>query len=63
MKTQEELARIVLDRSKEVNGKRILTCAEALSLAAELGVEPRQIGSACDQGNVRLGSCQLGCFS
>jgi hypothetical protein len=63
MKSQEELTRIVLDRSKEVNGRRILACAEALSLAAELGVEPRRIGQVCDQENIRLGSCQLGCFS
>jgi len=63
MKSQEELARIVRDRSKEVEGRRVLTCAEALSLAAELGVEPRQIGQACDEGKIRLGHCQLGCFS
>lgn len=63
MASPEELTRIVLGRSKEVNGRRSLTCAEALSLAAELGVEPRQIGRTCNQENIRLGSCQLGCFS
>jgi len=63
MKSQEELARIVRDRSKEVDGRRILTCAEALNLAAELGVEPRRIGQACDREKIRLSSCQLGCFS
>ena len=61
--SQEELARIVLDRSKEVDGRRILTCAQALGLASELGVEPKQIGRICNQEKIRLGSCQLGCFS
>lgn len=63
MKSQEEMTRIVRDRSKEVNGRRTLTCAQAMGLAAELGVEPGQIGRICDQEKIRLGSCQLGCFS
>jgi len=63
MKSHEELTKVVLDRSKEVDGRRTLTCAQAMSLAAELGVEPRQIGSICDQEKIHLGSCQLGCFS
>jgi len=63
MNSQEELTKVVLDRSKEVDGRRTLTCGQALSLAAELGVEPIRIGRICDQENIRLGSCQLGCFS
>lgn len=63
MKSQEELTEAVLGRSKEVDGRRTLTCAEALSLAAELGVQPIEIGRACNQAKIRLGSCQLGCFS
>ena len=63
MKSQEELTKAVLERSREVNGRRTLTCAQALSLAAELGVKPVEIGRICNQENIRLGSCQLGCFS
>jgi len=63
MKSHEELTQVVLDRSKEVDGRRTLTCAQALSLAVEMGVEPIRIGRICDQENVHLGSCQLGCFS
>ncbi|OHB67696.1 MAG: hypothetical protein A2Y76_02155 [Planctomycetes bacterium RBG_13_60_9] len=63
MKSQEELTQAVLERSREVNGRRTLTCTQALGLAAELGVAPIQIGRICNQENIRLGSCQLGCFS
>jgi hypothetical protein len=63
MKSQEELAGIVRERSQEVDGRRTLTCAQALSLAGELGLEPREIGRICNQEKIRLGSCQLGCFS
>jgi hypothetical protein len=63
MRSPEELTSIVLARSREMDGRRTLTCAEALSLAAELGVEPNRIGRICNQENIRLGACQLGCFS
>jgi len=63
MKSQEELTKAVIERSKEMNGRRTLTCAQALGLAAELGVKPVRIGRVCNQQNIRLGGCQLGCFS
>jgi len=63
MKSPEELTQAVLERSQVAEGRRALTCAQALSLAAELGVDPARIGHICDQENIRLGRCQLGCFS
>ncbi len=63
MRPQEELTKAVLERSREVNGRRVLTCAQAMCLAAELGVKPVRIGRICDRENIRLGGCQLGCFS
>ena len=63
MKSPDELTKIILDRSRDVEGRRTLTCVQALGLAAELGVEPARIGHICDQQNIRLGSCQLSCFS
>jgi hypothetical protein len=63
MKSQEELTEAVLEHSREVKGRRTLTCTQALDLAAEWGVEPVQIGRICNQKNIRLGDCQLGCFS
>ncbi len=63
MKSQEELTKAVLERSREVKGRRTLTCTTALELAAELGVKPVRIGCICNQENIRLGGCQLGCFS
>jgi len=63
MKSQEELTQAVLERSKPMNGRKTLACAEAFRLAAELGVEAIQIGRICDQQDIRLCGCQLGCFS
>jgi len=63
MKSQEELTRVVLERSREVKGRRILTCAQGMSLAAEFGVKPVRIGRICNRKNIRISGCQLGCFS
>jgi len=63
MKSQEELTQAVVERSREMEGRRTLTCAEAFRLAAELGVELVQIGRICNEQKIRLRSCQLGCFS
>ena len=43
-----------------VNGK--LPCAVAFKLAKDLNMTPRQIGDAANKANIRIASCQLGCF-
>jgi hypothetical protein len=63
MKSQEELTQAVVGRSKERNGRKTLTCAEAFQLAAEMGVEVIRIGRICNEQDIRLCGCQLGCFS
>jgi hypothetical protein len=63
MKSEKELVTAVLARAKETEGRKSLTCAEALTIAAELDVEAVQIGRICDQQEIRIRSCQLGCFS
>ncbi len=63
MKSREELTQAVVERSRERNGRKTLTCAEAFQLAAELGVKTVEIGRICNQHGIRLCSCQLGCFS
>ena len=43
-------------------GKRKLACAKALALAAELGISPKLVGAVCDDHDIRIAGCQLGCF-
>ena len=63
MKSQEELVQVVLDRSKMKDGRKTLTCTEAFQLAAETGVALIEIGRICNEQDIRLCRCQLGCFS
>jgi hypothetical protein len=39
-----------------------LACRDALELAARLDVKPALIGKACNQHDIRVINCQLGCF-
>lgn len=39
-----------------------LSCQEARALAEKLGVEYRQVGQACDELDVKIQACELGCF-
>jgi len=47
-------------RASLVNGK--LPCAVAFKIARKLKVSPRQVGNAANRLNIKISSCQLGCF-
>jgi hypothetical protein len=59
---KEELINAVIERAQEIEGKKRLACAEAFELAKEFKVEVIEIGRICNQHNVRIRKCQLGCF-
>ena len=39
-----------------------LPCAVAFQIAKKLGVAPKQVGDAANEINIKIASCQLGCF-
>jgi len=43
-----------------VNGR--LPCAIAFKIARKLKVTPRQVGDTANRLNIKITSCQLGCF-
>ena len=47
-------------RASLVNGK--LPCAVAFQIAKKLKVSPKQVGNAANRLNIKISSCQLGCF-
>ncbi len=60
---------MVLDKQKELK-ERIsseaenskLLCSKAFAIAAETGLTPAEVGRACNELDVKIVSCQLGCF-
>ena len=48
-------------RASIVNGK--LPCASAFKIAEQLHVSTKEVGEACNKLDLKISSCQLGCFS
>ncbi len=46
---------------EKADGNRI-SCSMARKLAEDLQVSPREIGTTCDELNIRIFACELGCF-
>ena len=63
MVKNEDLTNAVLTRAREFEGRKKLTCAEAFELARQFQAEIIEIGRICNQHNVRICKCQLGCFA
>ena len=58
MSDDEEVRNAV--RQAESNGRA--SCKSLLAIAERLGVEPARVGQACNELNVKISGCQLGCF-
>ncbi len=63
MDKSNDLINTVLERAQEIDGRKKLACAEAFELAQEFEVEVIEIGRICNQHNIRIRKCQLGCFT
>lgn len=50
------------DSRQEPDGQKRLTCAEAFELARRFEIKVIEVGRICNQNNVRICKCQLGCF-
>ena len=63
MNKEEDLVNAVLGQAQEVDGAKKLTCAQAFELAQRFEAEITRVGHICNQHNVKICKCQLGCFS
>jgi len=62
----QELVNAVLksaNSSQQSDDRKRITCAEAFELAKKYETEIIEIGRICNQHNIRICKCQLGCFT
>ncbi len=52
----------ILEQVRPLTRDGKLRCADALELAARLQIKPARIGRLCNQHEIRVINCQLGCF-
>ena len=62
MAAEQRLIDALLERASDDKGKRKINCAEAFDLARQFQVKVIEIGRICDQHDIRICNCQLGCF-
>jgi hypothetical protein len=65
MDKKEQLADAILTSAtggQGSDGWKRLTCAEAFELAKRFKAEITDIGRICNQRNIKICKCQLGCF-
>jgi hypothetical protein len=62
MEPSEVLREAVRQAAVERDGRTILPCAQAFKIAEQLGETLSAVGQACNDANVRIAQCQLGCF-
>jgi len=58
----KELTNAVIAAARESDGKKRLSCQMALDLAEKFGVSKKTVGQACNDNNIKIANCQLGCF-
>ncbi len=65
MDKMKQLVEAVLgsaDGGEDSKRKEELTCAEAFELAEKFDAAVAEVGRICNQNNVKICKCQLGCF-
>ena len=62
-KNSEELINEILKKSFKDGEKVKLPCAAALKIAEQFSVKPSEIGTICNDRNIKITRCQLGCFN
>ena len=65
MDKKEQLVDAVLKaagRGQDSDNRKMLSCAEAFELARQFDTDVIEIGGICNQNNIRICKCQLGCF-
>jgi len=58
----DEYGKIIEDSLIEMDGRKVMPCAQAFELSEKSGVPIKDIGAYCTDNGIKIVSCQLGCF-
>jgi hypothetical protein len=57
-----ENEKMILNAAALRDGKKTLSCAQALKLSQEIKISLQEIGETCNRHGIKIISCELGCF-
>ncbi len=52
----------VVERIKSAAKDGRISCSQALGIARDMGVSPKEVGDLINEMKIKIHSCQLGCF-
>jgi len=52
----------LIEELKKLAPQGRITCSDARQLAEKLNIHPSDVGKACDEANIKICACELGCF-
>lgn len=58
----DDILRMINKKIIKDGEKTKLSCSSAFEIAGELGIDVGQIGRICNERNIKICDCQLGCF-
>lgn len=58
----QKIVQTVISKAVKEGDKLKLSCSGAFNIAEEYRVSPAVIGKICNEQNIRICKCQLGCF-
>ena len=61
-KNNEDIVNMVINKSFKDKEKVKLPCAAAFKIAEQFEVKLSEIGRICNEQNIKISNCQLGCF-
>ena len=62
MDNNDKLVTALMEKTYQDGEKVKIKCATVLHIAEKFGVKPSDIGDICNDRNIRIANCQLGCF-
>lgn len=61
-RNDEQLLVLIKANCYQDGDKTKLNCSDALALAKELEIDSLTIAGVCNRHDIRIATCQLGCF-
>ncbi len=59
---QKTIRKLVLEHAVERQGRKILSCARAFEIHRRHDIPLADIGRTCNENDIKIRACQLGCF-
>lgn len=52
----------LIQKLKDIAPQGRISCSDARQLADKLNIHPSEVGKACNEANIKICACEIGCF-